>query len=116
MEEEIPIVKKSQLSVKRAEELSRKQQAILDEAEKREKDRQEKLNGRAPTLVDNDSKTAESKDHTWKPSTVDYKPKASPGCLRKQDDASKRFRRHTVQSLYHNPEERHLDIVQFPPT
>ncbi|MED6123132.1 hypothetical protein PIB30_046391 [Stylosanthes scabra] len=51
-------------AVKRAEEIARKQQAILDEAEKREKDRQEKMNGRAPTLVDNDSKTTESKDHT----------------------------------------------------
>ncbi|MED6177402.1 hypothetical protein PIB30_097771 [Stylosanthes scabra] len=56
--------------VKRVEEFARKKQAILDEAEKREKDRQEKLNGRVLTLVDNDSKTAESKDHTWKPSTV----------------------------------------------
>ncbi|MED6187782.1 hypothetical protein PIB30_079762 [Stylosanthes scabra] len=57
-------------AVKRAEELARKQQAILDEAERKEKDRQEKLNGRAPTLVDNNSKTAESKDHTWKPFTM----------------------------------------------
>ncbi|MED6197395.1 hypothetical protein PIB30_056098 [Stylosanthes scabra] len=57
-------------AVKRAEELAKKQQAILDEAEKTEKDRQEKLSSRVPTLVDNCSKTAESKDHTWKLSTV----------------------------------------------
>ncbi|MED6184363.1 hypothetical protein PIB30_046703 [Stylosanthes scabra] len=57
-------------AVKRAEELARKQQTILDEAEKREKDRQEKTNGKAPTLMINDSKTTELKDHTWKPATV----------------------------------------------
>ncbi|MED6122911.1 hypothetical protein PIB30_044345 [Stylosanthes scabra] len=57
-------------AVKRAEELAKKQQAILDEAEKREKDRQEKLSSRALTLVDNGNKTLESKDHTWKPPTV----------------------------------------------
>ncbi|MED6126607.1 hypothetical protein PIB30_080047 [Stylosanthes scabra] len=54
-------------AVKRAEELAKKQQAILDEAKKREKDRQEKLSSKALTLG---SKTPESKDHTWKPSTV----------------------------------------------
>ncbi|MED6183453.1 hypothetical protein PIB30_038055, partial [Stylosanthes scabra] len=57
-------------AVKRAKELTRKQQAILDKAERREKDRQENLNGKAPTLADNDSETAESKDQTWKPSAV----------------------------------------------
>ncbi|MED6111938.1 hypothetical protein PIB30_056975 [Stylosanthes scabra] len=57
-------------AVERAEELAKKQQAILDEAERREKDRQEKLSSRILTMVDHDSKTAESKDHTWKPSTV----------------------------------------------
>ncbi|MED6188083.1 hypothetical protein PIB30_082630 [Stylosanthes scabra] len=59
-----------QEAVERAEELARKQQAILDKAERREKDKQENLNGKAPTLADNDSKIAESKDQTWKPSTV----------------------------------------------
>ncbi|MED6128122.1 hypothetical protein PIB30_094629, partial [Stylosanthes scabra] len=56
--------------VKRTEELAKKQQALLDEAERREKDRQEKLSSRIPTMVDHDSKIAESKDHTWRPSTV----------------------------------------------
>ncbi|MED6176724.1 hypothetical protein PIB30_090891 [Stylosanthes scabra] len=50
-------------AVKRAGELARKQQAILDEAEKREKDREEKLNSKIPTPVDNDNKTMESKDY-----------------------------------------------------
>ncbi|MED6224822.1 hypothetical protein PIB30_087810, partial [Stylosanthes scabra] len=60
-------------AVKRAEELAKKQQAILDEAEKREKDRLEKLaklNNNMQTMADHSSKTAESKDHTWRPSTV----------------------------------------------
>ncbi|MED6196518.1 hypothetical protein PIB30_048245 [Stylosanthes scabra] len=60
-------------AVKRAEELTRKQQAILDEAEKREKDRLEKLeklNSKTQTAADHNSKTAESKDRTWRPSTV----------------------------------------------
>ncbi|MED6174903.1 hypothetical protein PIB30_073336 [Stylosanthes scabra] len=60
-------------AVKRAEELAKRQQVVLDEAEKREKDRQEKLSSRIPTMVDHDSKTAESKDHTWRPSTVETK-------------------------------------------
>ncbi|MED6166182.1 hypothetical protein PIB30_106620, partial [Stylosanthes scabra] len=42
-------------AVRRAEEFAKKQQAILDEAEKREKDRSEKLNGKVPILVDDDS-------------------------------------------------------------
>ncbi|MED6172812.1 hypothetical protein PIB30_053405 [Stylosanthes scabra] len=60
-------------AVKRAEELAKKQQAILDEAEKREKDRMEKLeklNSKTQTVADHSSKTTESKDHTWRPSTV----------------------------------------------
>ncbi|MED6209374.1 hypothetical protein PIB30_054029 [Stylosanthes scabra] len=60
-------------AVRRAEELARKQQAILDEAEKREKDRLEKLeklNSKTQTAADHSSKTAESRDRTWKPSTV----------------------------------------------
>ncbi|MED6165842.1 hypothetical protein PIB30_103510, partial [Stylosanthes scabra] len=57
-------------AVKRAEELAKKQQTILDEAERREKDRLEKLNNKTPTMVDHSSKTTESKDHTWRPSTV----------------------------------------------
>ncbi|MED6126348.1 hypothetical protein PIB30_077587 [Stylosanthes scabra] len=59
--------------VRRAEELAKKQQAILDEAEKREKDRLEKLeklNSKTQTVADHSSKTAESKDHTWRPSTM----------------------------------------------
>ncbi|MED6136041.1 hypothetical protein PIB30_052303 [Stylosanthes scabra] len=56
--------------VKRANELAKRQQAVLDEAERREKDKKEKLNGKAQTLADNDNKIAESTDHTWKPSTV----------------------------------------------
>ncbi|MED6212071.1 hypothetical protein PIB30_079716 [Stylosanthes scabra] len=59
--------------VKRAEELAKRQQAILDEAEKREKDRLEKLkklNSKTQTVADQNSKTAESKDRTWRPSTV----------------------------------------------
>ncbi|MED6188801.1 hypothetical protein PIB30_089340, partial [Stylosanthes scabra] len=51
-------------AVKRAKELVRKQQAILDEVEKREKNRSKKLNSKIPIPVDNDSKTVESKDHT----------------------------------------------------
>ncbi|MED6201407.1 hypothetical protein PIB30_094705 [Stylosanthes scabra] len=57
-------------AVKRAEELAKRQQAILDEAEKREKDRLEKLNSKTQTVADHSSKTAESKDRTWRPSTV----------------------------------------------
>ncbi|MED6172228.1 hypothetical protein PIB30_048081 [Stylosanthes scabra] len=60
-------------AVKRVEELAQKQQAILDEAEKREKDRLEKLeklNSKTQTVADHSSKTAESKDRTWRPSTV----------------------------------------------
>ncbi|MED6113805.1 hypothetical protein PIB30_074252 [Stylosanthes scabra] len=56
--------------VKRAEELVKKQQAILDEAERREKDILEKLSNKTQTMIDQSSKTAESKDHTWRPSTV----------------------------------------------
>ncbi|MED6152895.1 hypothetical protein PIB30_096307 [Stylosanthes scabra] len=48
----------------------KEQQAILEEAEKREKDRLEKLNNKTQTVMDHSSKTAESKDHTWRPSTV----------------------------------------------
>ncbi|MED6153313.1 hypothetical protein PIB30_100671 [Stylosanthes scabra] len=51
-------------AVKIAEELAKKQQAILDEAERREKDRLEKLNNKTPTMIDHSSKTAESNDHT----------------------------------------------------
>ncbi|MED6175208.1 hypothetical protein PIB30_076262, partial [Stylosanthes scabra] len=54
-------------AVKRAEELAQKQQAILDEAEKREKDRLEKLekvNSKTQTVANHSNKTAESKDHT----------------------------------------------------
>ncbi|MED6111316.1 hypothetical protein PIB30_051308 [Stylosanthes scabra] len=60
-------------AVKRAEELTKKQQAILDEAEKREKDKLEKLeklNSKTQTVANHSSKTAESKDHTWRPSTA----------------------------------------------
>ncbi|MED6224231.1 hypothetical protein PIB30_081956 [Stylosanthes scabra] len=60
-------------AVRRAEELARKQQAILDEVEKREKDRLEKLeklNSKTQTAADHSSKTAESKGRTWRPSTV----------------------------------------------
>ncbi|MED6111673.1 hypothetical protein PIB30_054489 [Stylosanthes scabra] len=57
-------------AVKRPEELAKKQQAILDEAEKREKNRSEKLNNKIPIPVDDDSKIGESKDHTWRTSTV----------------------------------------------
>ncbi|MED6198549.1 hypothetical protein PIB30_067486, partial [Stylosanthes scabra] len=60
-------------AVKRAEELAKRQQTILDEAEKREKDRLEKLeklNSKTQTVANHSSKTAESKDRTWRPSTV----------------------------------------------
>ncbi|MED6201360.1 hypothetical protein PIB30_094182 [Stylosanthes scabra] len=60
-------------AVKRAEELTRKQQAILYEAEKREKDRlekHEKLHSKTQTVANHSSKTAKSKDRTWRPSTV----------------------------------------------
>ncbi|MED6224179.1 hypothetical protein PIB30_081418 [Stylosanthes scabra] len=60
-------------AVKRAEELAKRQKVILDEAEKREKDRLkklERLNSKTQTVADHSSKTAESKDHTWRPSTV----------------------------------------------
>ncbi|MED6189094.1 hypothetical protein PIB30_092394 [Stylosanthes scabra] len=60
-------------AIRRVEELARKQQAILDEAEKREKDRLEKLeklNSKTQTAADHSSKTAESKDRKWRPSTV----------------------------------------------
>ncbi|MED6128553.1 hypothetical protein PIB30_099029, partial [Stylosanthes scabra] len=46
--------------VKRQEELAKKQQAILDEAEKREKDQSEKLNGKVPIPVDDDSRIEDS--------------------------------------------------------
>ncbi|MED6124347.1 hypothetical protein PIB30_058164 [Stylosanthes scabra] len=52
-------------AVKKAKELAKKQQAVLDEVERREKDRQEKMSSRVPTMMDHDSKTAESKDHTY---------------------------------------------------
>ncbi|MED6127150.1 hypothetical protein PIB30_085353 [Stylosanthes scabra] len=45
-------------AVKRAEELANKQQAILDEAKRREKDKLEKLNNRTQTMIDHNSKTA----------------------------------------------------------
>ncbi|MED6147750.1 hypothetical protein PIB30_046618 [Stylosanthes scabra] len=51
-------------AVKRAEELAKKQQAILDEAERREKYRLEKLNNKTQTIMDHSSKMTESKDHT----------------------------------------------------
>ncbi|MED6224584.1 hypothetical protein PIB30_085466, partial [Stylosanthes scabra] len=60
-------------AVKRAEELAKRHQTILDEVEKREKDRLEKLerlNSKTQIVADHSSKTAESKDHTWRPSTV----------------------------------------------
>ncbi|MED6148489.1 hypothetical protein PIB30_053674 [Stylosanthes scabra] len=56
--------------VRREKELAKKQQAILDEAEKREKDQSEKLNGKVPIPVDDDSRIADLQDRTWKPSTV----------------------------------------------
>ncbi|MED6185997.1 hypothetical protein PIB30_062505, partial [Stylosanthes scabra] len=55
-------------AVRRAKELAKKQQAILDEAEKRDKDRSERLNGKIPIPVDDDSRIANSQDRTWKPS------------------------------------------------
>ncbi|MED6225553.1 hypothetical protein PIB30_094698 [Stylosanthes scabra] len=51
-------------AMKRVEELTKKQQAVLDEVEMIEKDIQDKLSSRIPTMVDHDSKTAKSKDHT----------------------------------------------------
>ncbi|MED6175227.1 hypothetical protein PIB30_076445 [Stylosanthes scabra] len=60
-------------AVRRAEELAKKQQAILDEAEKREKDRLERLNGKIPIPVDDNSWIVDSQDRRWKPSTVTTK-------------------------------------------
>ncbi|MED6111358.1 hypothetical protein PIB30_051608 [Stylosanthes scabra] len=55
---------------KRAEEMANKQQALLEETEKREKEWQERFHNRPPATDEDTSRTADSQVHTWKPSVV----------------------------------------------
>ncbi|MED6108916.1 hypothetical protein PIB30_028650 [Stylosanthes scabra] len=54
---------------KRAEEMVIKQQALLEEAEIREREWKERSHCKPPT-IDNASRTADSHDRTWKPSVA----------------------------------------------
>ncbi|MED6110867.1 hypothetical protein PIB30_046945 [Stylosanthes scabra] len=57
-------------AVKRAKDLAKKQQAILDEVEKREKDKLEKLgklNSKTQTVADHSSKTAPEREKSKHP-------------------------------------------------
>ncbi|MED6198567.1 hypothetical protein PIB30_067635 [Stylosanthes scabra] len=53
----------------RAEAMVARQQALLEEAEKREQELKEKLQHK-PSVIDDDDITVELRDRTWKPSTV----------------------------------------------
>ncbi|MED6221666.1 hypothetical protein PIB30_056971 [Stylosanthes scabra] len=107
-------------AVKRAEELAKKQQAILDEVEKRKRNRSKKLNSKIPILLYDDSKTVESKDHTWKLSTVVTKEPGgekskhpfSPHIL--AEDLPKKFRNPAEIELYDGTTDpkHHLDAFE----
>ncbi|MED6119784.1 hypothetical protein PIB30_014832 [Stylosanthes scabra] len=56
-------------AMKRAEAMAAKQQALLEEAEKRDQELKEKLCNRL-TYSDDDEVVADSRSRTWKPSAV----------------------------------------------
>ncbi|MED6180484.1 hypothetical protein PIB30_010699 [Stylosanthes scabra] len=62
-------------AMKRAEAMAAKQQALLEEAEKRDQDLKEKLRNRL-TYTDEDEGVGDSRSRTWKPSVVVGNPPA----------------------------------------
>ncbi|MED6205427.1 hypothetical protein PIB30_017460 [Stylosanthes scabra] len=56
-------------AMKRAEAMAARQQALLEEAEKREQELKQKLQNML-SFIDEDEGVGDSRSHTWKPSTV----------------------------------------------